>query len=115
MIMNKDGLSEDMKFNLSLIAEEIFVNICSYAYPDKEGFATITLDVYPDAVTIIFTDNGQPFDPTEQVLEIAEYDHEHSIGGLGRFMTFSIADDYAYLYRDGKNILRITKYNSVEE
>ena len=115
MIMNKDGLSEDMKFNLSLIAEEIFVNICSYAYPDKEGFATITLDVYPDAVTIIFTDNGQPFDPTEQVLEIAEYDHEHSIGGLGRFMTFSIADVYAYLYRDGKNILRITKYNSVEE
>lgn len=115
MIMNEENLSEEMKFNLSLIAEEIFVNICSYAYPDKEGYATVTLEIYPDAVTIVFADNGIPFDPTEQVLEIAEYDHENSIGGLGRFMTFSIADDYAYLYRDGKNILRITKNNSVEE
>ena len=113
--MNEENFSEEMKFNLSLIAEEIFVNICSYAYPDKEGYATVTLEIYPDAVTIVFADNGMPFDPTEQVLEIAEYDHENSIGGLGRFMTFSIADDYAYLYRDGKNILRFTKNNSVEE
>ena len=31
------NFSDDRRYQLSLIAEEVFVNICSYAYPEKDG------------------------------------------------------------------------------
>ena len=52
-----------------------------------------------------FIDGGRPFDPTSDVQEIEDYDHDTRIGGLGRFLTFSVADDYHYEYKDGQNHL----------
>ena len=97
-------IGEDFKKKLFLAAEEIFVNICSYAY-DGTGEVGLRLSVDPNGVEMVFSDSGKPFDPTEETLDIDEYDHENSIGGLGRFLTFSIADRYRYEYRDGKNHL----------
>ena len=96
-------VSEDLKKTLFLAAEEIFVNICSYAY-DEPGEVEIRLRA-GDGVKLTFSDRGKPFDPTAEILDIDEYDHENAIGGLGRFLTFSIADRYRYEYRDGKNTL----------
>ncbi len=103
--INKLPVSDDLKKTLYLAAEEIFVNICSYAY-DASGEVefSITLD---DRVGLTFADSGKPFDPTADVPEIDEYDHENQIGGLGRFLTFSIVDEYHYEYRDGRNILAL--------
>ncbi len=108
MITNDSAIPEELKYNLNLIAEEMFINICSYAYPDKTSEATVKLDISPETVTITFIDSGKPFDPTKQLLNIEDYDYEHSVGGLGRFVTFSLADEYSYIYKDNKNILRIT-------
>ena len=58
---------------------------------------------------MIFTDSGREFDPTKDVIDIEEYDNENAIGGLGRFLSFNIADEYSYEYKDGKNILTIVK------
>ena len=98
-------VDEDMHKKLYLAAEEIFVNICSYAY-DRLGdvemkFAMKT--VGENAVEMTFIDSGRPFDPSADVQDIEEYDHDTRIGGLGRFITFSIVDDYRYEYVDGKN------------
>lgn len=96
---------EDMKNKLYLAAEEMFINICSYAY-DTPG--EVGLRIAPGARTeMTFTDGGKPFDPTKELLDIEEYDHDNSIGGLGRFLTFSIADDYEYKYLNGKNTLTL--------
>ena len=97
-------VSEDLKKTLLLAAEEMFVNICSYAY-DSVGEIDLTLMPEDTGIALTFTDSGKPFDPTADLLDIDEYDHEHAIGGLGRFLTFSVADRYNYEYRDGKNIL----------
>ena len=47
----------------------------------------------------------RPFDPTKDVLKLEDYDYEHEIGGLGRFLTFTIADDFRYEYTDKENVL----------
>ena len=97
-------IDEDHKRAIYLAAEEIFVNICSYAYdtPDKVG---ITIEEEEQGVGLTFTDGGKPFDPTGDVLDIEDYDHENAVDGLGRYLAFSVADRYQYQYSDSKNIL----------
>ena len=105
---NTPGISEELRLNLNLMAEEIFVNLCSYAYQDKEGEIFFSINV-ADTVEMTFKDSGTRFNPTKNLLDIESYDHEHTVGGLGRFITFNLADDYEYRYENGANILRLIK------
>ena len=57
---------------------------------------------------LTFIDGGAPFDPTQDVLRIEEYDHGRAVGGLGRFIAFELAKSYAYERKDGRNILTLT-------
>ena len=102
-------IEEDDLFTLRLIAEEMFVNICSYAYKDGNGTAEVLISQEGKKVTLVFTDSGIPFDPTKDIPDTENYDPDIDIGGLGRFLTFEIADEYSYQYKDGKNILTIIK------
>ena len=57
-----------------------------------------------------FTDNGRPYDPTQQ----ADPDttlgaEEREIGGLGIFMVKKTMDRITYAYADGMNVLTIEK------
>lgn len=102
-------ITDDDKNALRLIIEEMFVNICSYAYKDGKGDAELIIEQGSKSITLTFIDSGEPFDPTSDVLDINDYDIDNDIGGLGRFLTFEIADEYSYQYKDGKNILTVTK------
>lgn len=102
------GISDALRLELNLMAEEIYVNICKYAYSDKSGKIEFMLNV-ADTVEMTFRDSGMPYDPTKNLLDIEEYDHEHTVGGLGKFITFQMADDYSYKYRKGQNVLKLVK------
>ena len=99
-------VSDSLKRTVQLAAEEMFVNICSYAY-ETPGDVEVRLGSARGA-ELTFIDSGKPFDPTADVLNIDDYDHEHTVGGLGRFMTFTLAASYRYAYQDGKNILYLS-------
>lgn len=101
-------ISEELRLNLNLMAEEIFVNLCSYAYKGQEGEIYFCINV-ADRVEICFKDSGTRYNPTKNLLDIEEYDHEHTVGGLGKFITFQIADDYEYSYENGSNVLKLIK------
>ena len=103
-----DGLSFDDSSNLKLMAEEIFVNICYYSYPETTGEVEITLEA-DDKIKITFTDFGVPYDPTESLLDIEEYDHNNTVGGLGKFIALGLSDEYNYRYDNGKNVLTLIK------
>ena len=82
---NADG---KLVFELELICEEVFVNICNYAYGENIGKAEIEVSKLSDCIVVKFIDSGKKFNP----LEIAEPNihtplEERSIGGLGIFMT----------------------------
>ena len=104
--IEKTDLSDRLKNKLILAAEEMFVNICSYAY-DTVGEVEVRIATDKSMAELTFIDGGKPFDPTVGLPDIDDYDYENTIGGLGRFLTFTMSDGYSYEYRDEKNILTI--------
>lgn len=97
---------------LDIAVEELFVNIVNYAYGPDTGSATIRVELAEDprAVMITFIDGGIPYDPLakpdpDTTLSV----EEREIGGLGIFMVKKSMDDMRYEYKDGNNILTITK------
>lgn len=103
-----------LRMDLCLAAEEIFVNICSYAYPapvPEDEQIRFDLEI-SDRVLIRFADHGIPYDPTQNVISAEEYDL--SVGGLGRLIAFTVADQVSYVYEHETNILTMVKYMKEE-
>ena len=112
----KLGFEKKELFQIKLCAEEIFVNVASYAYEPGTGLITVIADGSEDPlnVTFSFIDSGIPFNPLakpdpakERPLSLAKK------GGLGIFLTKKFTDEISYAYRDGKNILTIRKNHNV--
>lgn len=99
------------KLTLCLAAEECFVNICSYAFPNgAPDTETVKFSVdVSDEIVMRFEDGGEQFDPTKDVKSDSEYDIDSKIGGLGRMIAFADMDEVTYKYENGKNILTLIK------
>ncbi len=111
-VTKKLGENADSKlvFELELICEEVFINICNYAYGENVGKAEIEVITLSGSIVVKFIDSGKNFNP----LEMAEPNihaplEERNIGGLGIFMTKKLSDTLSYKRTNGKNILTITK------
>lgn len=101
------------QMQIAIAAEEIFVNIVHYAYPDRQdGWVAITcrMESNPPAAVIRFSDEGIPYNPLHQEdPDISLSAEERSIGGLGIFMVRKTMDEICYEFQDGKNILTMKK------
>ncbi len=100
------------QLKLCLCAEELFINICSYAFPDKipENEKIEFSLMLSDRIKMRFEDGGIPFNPLESDIDIENYDFETQIGGFGNYIAFSNTDDAVYQYKNGKNILTLIKF-----
>ena len=95
---------------IDLCAEEIFINIASYAYPDGNGMAEIAVEPVDSGVAITFIDSGTPYNPLEKADPDITLDAEsRAIGGLGIFIVKKVIDKAEYAYEGGKNKLKLTK------
>ena len=106
-------LGPDSAFLLMLAAEEIFVNIASYAYDGGEGDAWIefSYDEEKEMAELVFSDRGIPFDPTSRPSpDITLKSDDRPIGGLGIHIIKQRMDEVVYQYAGGKNVLTIRKY-----
>ncbi len=104
-------ISKEIQRSLCLVAEEYFVNICSYAFENSvpQGEKVRFILSITNKVEMTFEDGGQPFDPLQEV-SIDDYDIDVQIGGLGRFIAMSYIDDAKYEYVNNKNVLKLTKF-----
>lgn len=109
LITDDKNIPNKLKNKLFLIAEEIFVNICLYAYENNSGTVDFSIEV-SDKIVMKFCDSGKKFNPLKNLTDIDSYDIDSQIGGLGRFIALSIADKADYEYKKNRNILTITKY-----
>jgi uncharacterized protein (TIGR02172 family) len=110
--LEKTGCPPRAQMQIGLAAEEIFVNIASYAYAPGTGTAVVRIRTQadPKRVTITFLDQGVPYDPLEKPdPDITLSAEERQIGGLGIYMVKKSMDDMKYEYRDGQNVLTIEK------
>jgi anti-sigma regulatory factor (Ser/Thr protein kinase) len=105
----------DLMYKIDVAAEEIFVNIAHYAYKDKLpagefGQALITCTYEDELLTIIFRDQGVPFNPLDRPdPDITLSAEDRSIGGLGIFLTKKYMDKVEYNYENGENVLTLKK------
>lgn len=95
---------------ISVMVEEIFVNIALYAYPDSEGKATIGIEFSNDSVTVSFKDTGVEFNPlAKEDPDITLKAEDREIGGLGIYMVKKSMDDVTYTRNGKENILSFKK------
>ena len=100
------------KVQLDIAAEEIYINIASYAYGKGVGKVCVILDITDDPlrVSITFEDYGSPYDPLKhEEPDIQLSMKERKVGGLGIFMVKKSMDEVRYEYLDGCNVLTIKK------
>ena len=105
----KADLDVKFKNQLLIVAEEIFINIASYAY-ESRGYCNVDVNFDNNVLTLVFTDNGVEFNPLEKDdPDTKKKAEERQIGGLGIFMVKNLMDKVYYERKDGKNILTMIK------
>lgn len=100
------------KIQINIVIDEIFGNICHYAYKDSIGAVTVRVESgnTPKAVFLIFTDNGIPYNPLEtEDPDITLSSEERKIGGLGIYLVKKNMDEMKYEYVNQQNRLWMEK------
>ena len=96
----------DMKATMAITValEEMFVNICHYAYPEKPGKVTVGMSFHHDKIYIYLVDNGIPFNPLENDdPDIDAKLEDRQIGGLGIYMVKKSMDSCRYERKGTQN------------
>ena len=112
--LERIGCPPELVPELDMVAEEIFVNIASYAYPEDapEKTARAAIDFNDETRTVLlrFYDRGRPYDPLSgKMPDLTLPPEERPIGGLGVYLVKEFMDEVRYEYRDGYNILSAEK------
>jgi len=84
---------------LDLVIEEIFMNVCCYAYPDgRQGVVTLTYAVpAPGELSIEVADQGVEFNPlTAAPPDLTLSLENRPIGGLGIVLVKTLAPSISY-------------------
>ena len=98
---------------IDIAVEELFVNVANYAYKDKVGEVTVSIDICDRGgmcAVITLTDSGEPYDPLKKPdPDVTLSAEERQIGGLGIYIVKKSMDDVTYEYKDGTNNITIVK------
>ena len=104
-------LSEELINKIDLCAEEIFINIALYAYPETTGKVEVSAEKKDNKIELKFTDTGFAYNPLSKPdPDITLPPEQRALGGLGIFMVKKSMDDMIYERSEGKNILKLIKY-----
>jgi sigma-B regulation protein RsbU (phosphoserine phosphatase) len=105
--------SAKVRNQVQVAAEEVFVNIARYAYAGGVGAATVSFRPEPGPparVVLQFRDRGVPFDPLARPApDVTLPAEERPVGGLGIYLVRKSMDAVDYQYRDGQNVLTISR------
>ena len=100
------------RIQINVVIDEIFGNICHYAYKDSVGAVTVRVESgnTPKAVFLTFTDNGIPYNPLDtEDPDITLSSEERKIGGLGIYLVKKNMDEMKYEYVNQQNRLWMEK------
>lgn len=106
------GCPMKAQMQIDIAIDELLSNIAYYAYSSGSGTVTIRVEIAeePLSVLITFIDNGVPYDPLKKEdPDTTLSADKRDIGGLGIYMVKKSMDGVEYEYKDGQNVLKITK------
>jgi serine/threonine-protein kinase RsbW len=93
------SLPEGRIRELDLLIEEIFMNVCTHAYPDgRQGVVTLTYSVpAPGELSVEIADQGAEFNPlTAEAPDLTLNLESRPIGGLGLLLVKTLAPSITY-------------------
>lgn len=100
--------------NVQLVAEELLVNVFSYAYPrGSEGEAELKLETEmldgEEKLVFEVRDWGKPFNPFEEapVPDITASLEDRPLGGLGIYLIKQVSEKQSWCYKENANCIRI--------
>ncbi|MBN2117904.1 MAG: ATP-binding protein [Anaerolineales bacterium] len=111
-IARKGGFSDKDVYNIQLAADEAASNIIEHAYHNLPGkVLELSCGMQGDVITIVLTDQGESFDPSEVPAPDLKADlSDRKIGGLGIFLMRKLMDEVDYRPGPNKsNVLTMTK------
>ena len=101
---------------LDIAAEELFVNVCHYAYPDSaaedpgEVRIGFEYEANPPSLTVTISDDGVPYDPLAKPDAVTPDNiADVPIGGLGILMAKRSVDDMFYERVGNSNVVTFRK------
>ena len=100
------------QMQIDVAIDELFSNIARYAYPDGPGKATVGIEFDEEnrMCSVVFSDEGIPFDPlAQQAPDTSLPLMDRPVGGLGIFLVKKTMDAGEYRHENGRNILTIRK------
>lgn len=100
-----EGDWTEAKQEMAIAFEEAFVNVCNYAYPNKDGSVEVSIEKDENKITISIWDSGIPYDSVTVPLKEITPDQ---VGGHGIRLMREYCD-MTYEYVDGKNHLTMIK------
>ena len=103
------NLSEELINKIDLCAEEIFINIASYAYSGKTGKVEVYIDKNDDKILLKFVDTGFAYNPLSKPdPDITLPPEQRPLGGLGIYMVKQVTENVSYERNVNKNVLTMT-------
>ena len=105
------GLSKKCIFEANLALDELFTNIISYGFDDKnEHTIKVTITLQNENLIFNIEDDGIPFNPTKvETPDLECTIEECKIGGLGIHLAKNLMDEVCYQRCNDKNILTLKK------
>lgn len=108
--MQAHGFSSEETLDTQLAVEEAITNVIVHGYGKAGETVAITCRFEQGFMEIVIADTARPFDP----LSLPDPDldagmDERRIGGLGVYLIRQVMDTVSYQYKDGRNILTLTK------
>ena len=110
--LEKLGCPMKAQMQIDVAIDELFSNIARYAYPDGPGKATVGIEFDEEnrMCSVVFSDEGIPFDPlAQQAPDTSLPLMDRPVGGLGIFLVKKTMDAVEYRHENGRNILTIRK------
>jgi len=108
--MRSSGFSDEQILDLQLAVEEAITNIIVHGYAGTAGTIVIHCRAGADEVIVEIFDDAPAFDPLQvPAPDISADLDDREIGGLGIFLARQVTDAVTYRYKDGQNILTLTK------
>lgn len=113
-VLDKNGVENAFIIQITIVLEELFVNIAHYAYVGtdygEKGEMQLGTAVKDGDLYLVFIDKGIPFDPlAKKDPDLDTSLEDKPIGGLGIYMAKQWASDIAYERIDDRNILMFKK------
>lgn len=103
------GIAPTPAYRLQLAVDEFFNNAVDYGYPDgRAGEIAIRARRAGDRLELVFSDDGDPFDPfAAPAPDLGGSVEERRVGGLGVHLVRNLCDSFTYAREDGRNVKRL--------